>query len=162
MLTPYHLLPDDAKVWIYQADRSFTPEEVAEISDIVENFVDQWKSHQQNVTGYGALYYRRFLVLMADEHQCAIGGCSIDSSVKLVRELQEAYHVNFFDRLKVCYKITSELVGSFPFLQLNECFERGKINEDTTIFNNLVATKKDFENNWEQPLKLSPFARYVV
>lgn len=162
MLTPYHILPDDAKVWIYQADRSFTQEEVWEISDILENFVDRWQSHQRDVHGYGSLYYRRFLVLMADEAKCDVSGCSIDGSVRLVRELEQAYGINFFDRMKVCYKITSELVGSFPFNQLSEYLENGKIKDETIVFNNLVVTKKDFETNWEIPLKHSPFAKFAM
>ncbi|MBK9328311.1 MAG: ABC transporter ATPase [Sphingobacteriales bacterium] len=162
MLTPYHILPDDAKVWIYQANRSFTPEEVWDISDILENFVDKWQSHQRDVAGYGSLYYRRFLVLMADENKCDVSGCSIDSSVKLIRELEQAYDINFFDRMKVCYKITNELVGSFPLLQLNELMEKGKLTEQTIIFNNLVSTKKDFETKWEIPLNESPFIKFTV
>ncbi len=162
MLTPYHILPDDAKVWIYQANRSFTPEEVWDISDILENFVDKWQSHQRDVAGYGSLYYRRFLVLMADEHKCDVSGCSIDSSVKLIRELEQAYDINFFDRMKVCYKITNELVGSFPLQQLNEMLEKGKLTEQTIIFNNLVSTKKEFETRWEIPLNESPFIKFAV
>ncbi len=162
MLTPYHILPDNTRVWIYQANRSFTQEEVWEISDILENFVDRWQSHQRDVAGYGSLYYRRFVVLMADEHKCDVSGCSIDSSVKLIRELEQAYDLNFFDRMKVCYKITNDLIGSFPFDKLNEMLESGKLKDDSIVFNNLVATKKDFETNWEKPFKESPFARFAV
>ncbi len=162
MLTPYHILPDSAKVWIYQANRSFTPEEVWDISDILENFVDKWQSHQRDVAGYGSLYYRRFLVLMADESKCDVSGCSIDSSVKLIRELEQAYDINFFDRMKVCYKITNELVGSFPLQQLSELMEKGKLTEQTIIFNNLVSTKKEFETQWEIPLKESLFIKHAV
>jgi hypothetical protein len=99
---------------------------------------------------------------MADESKCDIGGCSIDSSVKLIRELEQAYDLNFFDRMKVCYKITNDLIGSFPFDKLNEMLESGKLKDDTIVFNNLVATKKDFETNWEKPFKESPFARFAV
>ncbi len=162
MLTPYHLLPETSKVWIYQANRSFSPEEVWDISDILENFVDRWQSHQRDVAGYGSLYYRRFLVLMADESKCDVSGCSIDSSVKLIRELEQAYDINFFDRMKVCYKITSDLVGSFPLQQLNELLEKGKLTEQTIIFNNLVSNKKEFETKWEIPLKESPFIKFAV
>lgn len=162
MLTPYHILPDSAKVWIYQANRSFTPEEVWDISDILENFVDKWQSHQRDVAGYGSLYYRRFLVLMADESKCDVSGCSIDSSVKLIRELEQAYDINFFDRMKVCYKITNELVGSFPLQQLSELMEKGKLTEQTIIFNSLVSTKKEFETQWEIPLKESLFIKHAV
>lgn len=159
MLTPYHILPDNAKVWVYQANRSFTQEEVWDISDILENFVDRWKSHQRDVKGFGSLYYRRFLVLIADEEAADVSGCSIDSSVKLIKELEQAYDLNFFDRMKVCYKITNELIGSFPIEKINEMLESGKINDETIVFNNLVYTKKAFEENWQIPFKNSPFAK---
>ena len=162
MLTPYHILSETSKVWIYQANRSFTQEEVWEISDILENFVNKWQSHQRDVHGYGSIYYRRFIVLMADESKCDVSGCSIDSTVRLIKELEEAYQLNFFDRLKVCYKITNELVGSFPLNEINTYLEDGKLTDNTIVFNNLVATKKDFETNWEKALKDSPFAKLVV
>jgi hypothetical protein len=162
MLTPYHIMPETSKVWVYQANRSFTQDEVWEISDILENFVDRWKSHQRDVKGYGSLYYRRFLVFMADEDATDVSGCSIDSSVKLVKELEQAYDLHFFDRMKICYKITSELIGSFPFNKLNEMIESGKLKDDTIVFNNLVSTKKEFETNWEVPFSHSPFAKLAI
>lgn len=162
MLTPYHILPPNSKVWVYQANRSFTQEEVWEISDILENFVDQWKAHQHDVAAYASLYHRRFVVLMADANTCDVSGCSIDNSVKLIRELEQAYDLNFFDRMKVCYKITDALIGSFPFNNLNEMLEKGKINDDTIVFDNLVSTKADFESKWEIPLKDSPFAKFFT
>ncbi|MFN8281655.1 MAG: hypothetical protein U0U67_00470 [Chitinophagales bacterium] len=162
MLTPYHIMPPTAKVWVYQANRSFTQEEVWEISDILENFVDRWQSHSRDVKGFGSLYYRRFLILMADEDACDVSGCSIDSSVKLIKELEQAYDLNFFDRMKVCYKITNDLIGSFPFHKLNEMLETGKINDETIVFNNLVATKQELEISWAIPLKDSAFAKFAL
>jgi hypothetical protein len=155
-------MPDTAKVWVYQANRSFTQEEVWDISDILENFVNQWKSHQREVKGFGSLYYRRFLVLMADEAATDVSGCSIDSSVKLIKELEQAYDLNFFDRMKVCYKITNELIGSFPISNLQEMLERGKIHEETIVFNNLVYTKKSFEEDWQISFKNSPYYKLVI
>lgn len=162
MLTPYHILPDDAKVWVHQADRALTQDELVEISDILENFVDRWQSHQKDVAAFGAIYYRRFIVLMADEHKCHVGGCSISDTIKLLNELQQAYGINFLDRMKVCYKITNDMVGSFPINKLSEMIENGKLNDNTIVFNNTVSNKKDFETKWETPFSQSPFVRLVV
>jgi hypothetical protein len=155
-------MPETSKVWIYQANRSLTQEEIWDISDILENFVDRWKSHQRDVKGYGCLYYRRFVVLMADEDAADVSGCSIDSSVKLIKELEQAYSIDFFDRMKICYKITNDLVGSFPFSKLSEMLEAGKISEDTVVFNNLASTKKEFESKWQVSFRDSPFAKLVI
>jgi hypothetical protein len=46
MLIPYHQLPENAKVWIYQSSRNFNVEEVAELSIDIEAFVEAWQSHQ--------------------------------------------------------------------------------------------------------------------
>ena len=161
MLTPYHLFPDDAKVWVYQANRSFTQDEIGEISKIIENFADQWKSHGKDITAYTSIYYRRFIVFVADEHKCHVGVCSIADSIKLIQELEHALNINFFDRLKICYKINSDMVGSFPLSQLNEMLDSGKISDDTILFNNSVSNKKDFETKWEVALKNSPFVRFI-
>ncbi|HMV15836.1 MAG TPA: hypothetical protein PKK18_06365 [Chitinophagales bacterium] len=161
MLTPYHLLPDNAKVWIFQANRSLTQDEVWEISDILENFTDRWQSHGRDIAAFGSLYYRRFVVLMADESAFTLSGCSIDIATKLMKELESAYDLQFFDRMKLCYKVTNDLVGSFSLSQLAENIATGKIKKDTIVFNNLVDTKLDFETKWEQALQLTPYAKFL-
>ena len=40
MLVPFESLPDEARVWIYQADRSFTDEELLEVESKIQSF---WK-----------------------------------------------------------------------------------------------------------------------
>lgn len=162
MQIPYHQLPQNAKVWIYQANRNFTAEEVAEVSLLIDKFVESWQSHQANVPAYGALYYRRFVVLMADTEQVNVSGCSIDSSVKLIKEIEINFGINFFDRMKVCYKIQEQLVGSFPLQDIESLLVAGKIDENTIVFNNLVADKNTFEQEWELPLKNSLFSRYIA
>ena len=90
---------------------------------------------------------------MADESVAEVSGCSIDGSVRLIKEIEQAFDLNFFDRLKITYKITNQLVGSFALSQINDLWEKSSINEDTIVFNNLVQTKGEFETKWEIPLK---------
>lgn len=148
-------MPDDSKVWVYQAHRQFTLEEVAEIEQLVEGFVESWKAHMQPVKGFGGVYYKRFVVLMADEAFSSVSGCSIDGLVRLIKELETAFDLNFFDRLKITYKITNQLVGAFTVAQANEWWLKGTINKDTIVFNNLVHTKHEFDTNWEIPITKS-------
>lgn len=162
MYLPYHQLPSNAKVWIYQADRNFSTEEVASITMLIENFVQNWQSHQVDVPAYGALYYRRFVVLLANHDEVNISGCSIDSSVKFIKELESVYGVGFFDRMKICYKIQEQLVGSINFNQIEEKIQEGKLNENTIVFNNLVQTKDELEGKWEIALKDSFFSKYLL
>ena len=82
---------DSSRVWIYQGSRSFLPTEVTAINKTLNEFVTGWKSHGAAVKGSAHLFFERFIVLMADESDIMIGGCSTDSSVlqrALLREEQ--------------------------------------------------------------------------
>ncbi|MBK9355291.1 MAG: ABC transporter ATPase [Bacteroidetes bacterium] len=147
MLYPIQQMPDDSKVWIYQANRQLTLEEIGEMEQLIEGFVEKWEAHKQSVKGFGGIFYKRFIVLMADESVAEVSGCSIDGSVRLIKEIEQAFDLNFFDRLKITYKITNQLVGSFALSQINDLWEKSSINENTIVFNNLVQTKGEFETN---------------
>ncbi len=143
-------LPDTSRVWIYQSTRKFTAGEASTIRQRIKEFVTQWTSHKNGVTGDGDLLYDLFIVLMADESQTGVSGCSVDSSVHFVQSLAHEYKTNFFDRWNIAYKKGEEV---FP-CQKNE-FEKlvdtGEITDETIIFNNLLNTKTDFENKWQLP-----------
>ena len=142
MLYPIQQMPDDSKVWIYQANRQLTLEEIGEMEQLIEGFVEKWEAHKQSVKGFGGIFYKRFIVLMADESVAEVSGCSIDGSVRLIKEIEQAFDLNFFDRLKITYKITNQLVGSFALSQINDLWEKSSINEDTIVFNNLKPNGK--------------------
>ncbi|MDB5281320.1 MAG: hypothetical protein JWO06_395, partial [Bacteroidota bacterium] len=80
-------LPPSSKVWIYQSSRPFSQGETETIRERIKQFVAEWNSHKVGVIGDGELLYDRFIVLMADEQQVGVSGCSIDSSVHFIKTL---------------------------------------------------------------------------
>ena len=143
-------LPGAAKVWIYQSSRKFTQGEAKTIRAKLHGFVSQWTSHKAGVVGDGALLFDLFVVLMADETQVGVSGCSVDSSVHFVKELGHEYRTNFFDRWHIAYKKGDEVIGSHRN-DFEKLLESGEITDSTTVFNNLVHNKADFENKWQIP-----------
>ena len=85
-------LPSDfsplSRVWVYQSSRLFTLQEALQIEKMLEDFIGQWTSHGAGVKGYANLFFGQFIVLMADETGVTVGGCSTDSSVRMVKELE--------------------------------------------------------------------------
>ena len=83
-----HLLPEHfdafSKVWIYQSSRLFGFSEALEIEEMMEDFVSSWNSHGAKVKGYANMFFGQFILLMADETQAGVSGCSTDSSVRLI------------------------------------------------------------------------------
>lgn len=150
------LLPEDfagdSRVWIYQSPRLFFLSEALQIEELLEAFVRDWKSHGTPVKGYANLLYGQFIVLMADETATGVSGCSTDSSVRLIKEIEQRFGVNLFDRLMLAFRI-KEKVQMIPLSQLPYALENGFVDGDTLYFNNTVQTKAELEKKWLIPLK---------
>ena len=96
---------DDSRVWIYQSSRLFFISEALEMETMLNDFVKQWNSHGTPVKGFANIFFGRFIVFMADENATGVSGCSTDSSVRLIKEIEKKYNVNMFDRLMLCFYI---------------------------------------------------------
>jgi hypothetical protein len=143
---------DNSRVWIYQSSKLFTIQEAFAIEDMLNDFVANWKSHGAEVNGYGNLFFGRFIVLMADESATCVSGCSTDSSVHLIKQIEQLYKVDLFNRQDLAFYI-KEKVEVIPMAQLPYALENGFINQDTLYFNNLVSDKKALLTNWITPVK---------
>jgi hypothetical protein len=157
MNLPYQqLIPEDfnadSRVWVYQCNRLFMLGEALEIEDILNDFLGKWNSHSTPVKGYANLFYGQFLVFMADESATTVGGCSTDSSVRVVKEIEARFNVSMFDRQLLAFMINDK-IQMLPLGQLHYALENGFIKPDTLYFNNLVRNKSELLNNWLVPVK---------
>jgi len=146
-------LDDSSKVWIYQASRELTYDEIDVVRENTYKFISSWVSHNQDLMGYGNIFHRRFLAFFVDESRSATAsGCSIDKSVNFVKQLQNELKIDFFDRTLFCYMIDEEIKevkqADLPALKASQ-----GINEETLFFDNLVKNKGDFLKFWIKPLK---------
>jgi hypothetical protein len=152
------LLPKDfsnqSRVWIYQSSRAFIEKEQNEINEQLEQFYMQWNAHGTPVKGWAKVLFGQFIVIMADETNVAVSGCSTDSSVKIIKSIERQYSVNMFDRLSITFlrKGKSEML---PINQVQYAIDKGFITGDTYLFNNVVYTKAELLENWLIPLRKS-------
>jgi hypothetical protein len=143
-----------SRVWIYQGHRPFTPGEAAQATALLQSFIQTWMSHGTPVKGFGALLYDQFIVLMADETASGVSGCSTDSSVHLIKQIEQQTDIRLFDRLNLAFYPEGQ-VRLIPLAQLPEALESGRINAETPFFNHTVQTKAELEEKWLIPLKES-------
>ena len=152
---------DSSKVWIYQSSRLFLMSEALEIETILEQFVASWKSHGDTVKGYGNLFFGQFIILMADETATGVSGCSTDSSVRIVKEIEEKFKVQLFERQTLAFFVKDK-IQLLPLSQLGYAAENEYINAETLYFNNTVLNKKELLQNWIIPIKDSWLSKRVV
>src|SRR3954469_24906026 len=145
---------DSSRVWIYQSSRLFFISEALQIEEMLERFIENWKSHGAVVTGYANLFFGQFIVIMADETATGVSGCSTDSSVHLIKQIEQQFGVSMFDRQTFAF-IIKDKVQLLPMAQLNYAVTNGFINANTLYFNNLVAIKDELLHSWIIPVKQS-------
>lgn len=144
----------NSRVWIYQANRLFTISEAFEIEDMLNTFLAGWNAHGVPVKGWANLLFGRFLIFMADEKQTTVSGCSTDSSVRLVKDIEQRFRVDMFDRQYLAF-IIKEKIEMLPLSQLKYAMDNGFIGPDTLYFNNVVKNRGELEQSWIVPVKNS-------
>ncbi|MBO9202643.1 MULTISPECIES: hypothetical protein [Niastella] len=151
----------DSRVWVYQSSRLFMMSEALHIEDLLNSFIANWNSHGAPVKGYGNLLFGQFVVLMADERATGVSGCSTDSSVRLIKQIEQLFNVNMFDRQMLAFMVKNK-VQMLPLSQLQYAINNNFISPDTLYFNNLVQTKEELDSKWLIPVKDSWLAKRVT
>ena len=161
MFIKYKNLPSNSRVWIYQSAREFSNKEVDFIALKSEDFINQWTRHGDDLKGSFTIKYRQFLILSVDESFNNISGCSIDSSVRFIQELEKELQLDLMNKMNVTFK-NNDTINLVNLAAFQKFAKDGKIGQETIVFNNMVNTKEDFENNWEVPAKKSWHKRFLI
>ena len=153
-------LPDNARIWIYQSNRSFTQEELEEIEQGLSQFLEQWTAHGSDLSAGFEIKYNRFIVIGLDQTSSSASGCSIDASVHFIQQLEQRYDVNLLDRMNVSFK-QGEYVAYKSLTDFKKMAKDKAISKNTIVFNNLVANKLEYLEHWEVPASDSWHSRFV-
>jgi hypothetical protein len=124
------------------------------IEDMLNQLVANWKSHGTPVKGYANLFFGQFIILMADEDATGVSGCSIDSSVRVIQQIEKQFGVEMFNWQNLAF-IVKDKVQVIPRQQFNYALENNFIAPQTLFFNNVVTNKKELETNWIIPVEQS-------
>ena len=160
MLVPFDSLPENARVWIYQANRSFTEEEAVEITNKAEAFLQAWTAHGTGLEAGFELRYRRFLVIGLNQEVNAASGCSIDASVRFIQQLEHEYGVDLLDKMNVSYR-QGDFIAYKPLTDFKKMAKDKAVSLNTIVFNNLVTNKHEYQNFWEVAAADSWHARFM-
>jgi hypothetical protein len=151
----------DSRVWIFQSSRLFSMSEALEIEVMLQDFIKNWLSHGTPVKGYANLFFGQFIILMADEAATGVSGCSTDSSVHLIKEIEKTFNVNMFDRTSLAFLVKDKL-QLIPMQQLQYALDNSFLTLNSLYFNNIVETKQELESNWIIPLRESWLAKRIM
>lgn len=159
--TDYASLSDDSRVWIYRSSRELNDEEVIQLNQWLEEFVSQWTAHNQQLNSFAKVYKNRFVIIFLDEQSStAASGCSIDSQVRFMKEIENALNIDLFDRLHFDFLVDEKII-SIHKDEIKQRMSEGLIEESSLVFDHLIKCKADFEASWVKPFSKSWHARLV-
>lgn len=160
MLVEFNDLPDTSRIWIYQADRSLTENEISEIKQKLEVFLEQWTVHGSTLQASYEIRYKRFIIIALNQELQAASGCSIDASVNFIQQLEKEYNIELLDKMNVSYR-QGDFIAYKPLLDFKKMAKQKAISQNTIVFNNLVTNKYEYLNYWEVPARDSWHARFI-
>jgi len=160
MLADFNDLPETSRVWVYQANRSFSEEELTELRSLLDEFITQWTAHGSQLKAGYDLPYNRFIVIALDQSLASASGCSIDASVRFIQDLEEKFEVELLDKMNVSYK-QGEFIAYKPLQDFRKMAKDKAVSGNTIVFNNLVTNKHEYLNHWEVPASESWHKRFM-
>ena len=159
MFVDFKSLSKDSRVWIFQSIRVIDNTTIEKIKTKLKLFLDNWKSHQMNFKSSFEIRNNTFIIIAADESNL-VSGCSIDSLVNFIKELESLFDLQLTDKLHIKYIFNDEIQTK----QLNDfkilCQSLEK-NQELIVFNNLVKNIFELNHNWNVDIRESWHKKYL-
>ncbi len=152
MYKDFDTMASGARIWIYQASEALPFEKVERISARVMNFLDDWQAHGNPLQASFTIKYQRFVIVALNEQSYQATGCSIDKLTHLMQALEKEMQVSLLDRMQIAF-MEDGMIDALPMNAFRAELEAGDLNQETMVFNNLIETKGQLENEWEVAVK---------
>lgn len=153
-------LPDSARIWIYQSNRSFSAIELPELELKIKQYLEGWTAHGLGLQAAFELRYNRFIVIGVNQEVHSVSGCSLDDLARFIQQLEKDYQVDLLDRMNVSYR-QGEFIAYKNLADFKKMVKNKSVSGKTIVFNNLVNNKLEYETHWEIPLEESWHSRFL-
>ena len=154
-----HAMNPSSRMWFYGLTQPLSEAQSAELVQLMDEFVSQWKAHGAQLAAAYQWINHQFLFIAVDEGQQQATGCSIDKSVHLLQEFGAKHSVDFFNRMLV-YAQTGEGFISYSTATLKAAIAEGLVDENTPVMHTTAATLGEIGSGMI-PLKESWAARFL-
>ncbi|MCF6350246.1 MAG: ABC transporter ATPase [Flavobacteriaceae bacterium] len=150
MLINYSDLSEEAKVFLYPSSRKFYDNEIEELELQIKEFIANWSDLSLGETTFSASYkieYNRFILFFISENTI-ITTALLNKLALFILKLEKEYAITLLDKINVCFK-QGRFVQYQEMKRFRKLIKNRSISKKTIVFNNLIKTKYEFENEWE-------------
>jgi hypothetical protein len=143
--------PSSSRVWIYQSSRVLDDVEAKHLEDEARQFAAQWAAHGKALDATARIVFNRFLLLVVNDTVENPSGCSIDSSIHFVQEMQAKYNTDFFDRLMLTLYHEGHF-SAMPLSRVKASIGDHSMPGEAMLFDNSLTTLGDLRKCWVVPV----------
>ncbi len=133
----------DGRIWFYGANRRLIEDEKALIEKELDAFCANWAAHGEKLKCGYSIENNQFLLLAVDEGVAHASGCSIDSSVAIIRNLDESLKLDLFNRLNV-FLLNGDNVKTVSHQEVKEMINSSQLDADSQLVNTLPKNMGDW------------------
>ncbi len=147
----FDTLPEEARLWIFAADRPLTATKRDRLLGRVDAFLGEWKAHGVSLTAARDWRYDRFLFIGVDQAVAGVSGCSIDALVNDMKALESELSVTLVDNSPVMFR-DGDSIRRVQRQEFAVLAAGGTVDGDTLVFNNTLTTVGQLRaGEWEVP-----------
>lgn len=153
-------LPDEARVWIYAADRELNELEENRVKEILDTFCLQWESHGRPVESASDVREGRFAIIAGYVEDGDVSGCGIDKSVHALEKASSELAFEWLPGLAVHYRDEKGVPRSTSRQHFRSLVREGVISSATPVFDFTIETVGQLRSGeFERPAGESWHAR---
>ena len=158
MYISFNEISDQARVWVYQANRPLTQPEQEGVHSFLKREMAAWAAHGEALQGSFDIRFNQVFVVAVDEQVNQASGCSIDASTRWFKELGAALGIDFFDRS--CAVVQGESLKLMPLLGLKQAVADGTLKADSFVIPLQTADVRTYRAGWLVPADQTWIAKY--
>tara|TARA_B100000809_G_scaffold237763_1_gene257916 strand:+ start:83566 stop:84045 length:480 start_codon:yes stop_codon:yes gene_type:complete len=149
MSTDFNSMPEESKIWVFPSSKKIHANQTEDLEKKVGLFINNWTESNPSLKATSILKYNRFIIICASSEE-SISTTITNELIAFIFELQAIYETELMDKMNACFK-QGEFVQYKELKDFKKLIKDKAVNKNTIVFDNLVATKYEFDNYWETP-----------
>lgn len=133
-------LPDEARIWLYAANRELNELEENRVREILTGFCRTWESHGRSVQSAADVVEGRFAVIAGCIQNGDVSGCGIDKSVHALEKAASELAFDWLPGILIHYRDHRGVARSVTRQEFRELVQSGNVSADTSVFDLSIET----------------------
>jgi hypothetical protein len=148
-LVQINVLPDDARTWVFGADKTIKAPASDTLLREVDGFLSQWHAHGSPLTVGRDWKYGRFLTVAVDQSTAGASGRSIDGLFRTLKGLEPKLGASLVTSGLIFYRDDKGAIQSVDRDQFTALGAEGKIAPGARVFDPTVTTLGEWKARFE-------------